>query len=212
MIRRIRQFASVDVSTHGQLVTHENAEWLCEADTLAVSMEGLDQDVYEKYRVGGQWHRAMNALKILAAKRAETGKHIVWTWVVTRDNEHQLEEAKKIAASMGNVFLGDKPPYFTSEENRKSLEPLNPKYHRYHPDGTLKADRFGCHEFWETIYFSPTGDVSTCCYDYNQSWIMGNVGEKSVLEIWNDEPYRAMRRKHLAGTLNVLCETQCGLP
>ena len=38
------------------------------------------------------------------------------------------------------------------------------------------------------------------------------IKEKTVLEIWNDEPYRAMRRKHLAGTLNQLCESQCGLP
>ena len=212
MIRRVKQFATVDLSTHGQLVTEENADVLCEADTLAVSMEGLDQEVYEKYRVGGSFKKAWSALQLLAVKRGSIGKRIGWTWVVTRDNEHQIEEARKLAETMGNVNFGAKSPYFTNPAVRESLEPMDEKYRRYDRNGVIKADRFTCHEFWQTIYILPDGTASTCCYDHSADWSVGNVNKKTILEIWNDEPYRALRRNHLAKQLNPLCQLQCGLP
>lgn len=212
MILRVKQFATVDVSTHGQLVTEANADALCQADTLAVSMEGLDQETYQKYRVGGSFDKAMGALKLLAQKRAAMGKRINWTWVVTKDNLHQLEDGKKLAESMGNVNLSGKPPYFTDEATRKALEPDDPKYQRYHPDGTLKADRFACKEFWSTLYLNPEGIAGVCCYDFNFRWPVGDFKQNTILDIWNGPEMRAMRRKHLSGQLNELCATQCGLP
>ena len=207
MIRHVKRFATIDLSTHGQTVTEENADDLCEATTLAVSMEGLDQEIYEKYRVGGSFEKAMNGLKILAAKR----KNVNWTWVVTKDNEHQIEDARKIAEELG-VNFGPKSPYFVSDSVKAQLEPSEEKFRRYDHVGELKSNRHACREFWETIYFNPEGDCTTCCFDYNASWKMGNLKENTVLEIWNGEKYRAMRRNHLAGNLNQLCATQCGLP
>ena len=207
MIRRVIQFATVDVSTHGMFVTEENAADLCEATTLAVSMEGLDQETYEKYRVGGSFQRAMNGLKILASRRQDIG----WTWVVTRDNEHQIKEAENLAKSLG-VRFGAKPPYFVSDEVRLRLEPSDEAHRRYDREGQLKSNRLACQEFWTTIYFTPTGDCITCCYDFDAKWIMGNLNEQTVLEIWNGEKYSEMRAKHLVGQLNDLCQTQCGLP
>lgn len=212
MIRRAKQFATVDLSTHGLFVTEENADDICQADTLAVSMEGLDQETYEKYRVGGKHSVAMAALQLLAEKRKAMGLRINWTWVVTNDNLHQIEDAQKLADSIGNVNFGPKSAYFVSSDVRKQLEPQDEKYKRYHADGTLKANRLACREFWDSAYCMPDGSITTCCYDHNQAWVMGNVNEKTVLEIWNDEPYRAMRRRHLAGTLNEMCSTVCGLP
>lgn len=206
MIRRVKQFATIDLSTHGELVTEENADALCEATALAVSLEGLDQATYEKYRVGGSFDKAFRALEILSKRR-----RINWTWVVTRDNEHQIPRARAMAEEMGVTF-GPKPPYFISESVRLALEPRGPEFQRYHQDGTLKADRHACREFWETIYFTPQGDCITCCFDYNATWKMGNLNDHTVLEIWNGPVYREMRRRHLTRGLNDLCATQCGMP
>lgn len=212
MIRRVRQFATVDVSTHGQLVTEEIAEWLCEADTLAVSMEGLDQETYEKYRVGGSFEKAMNALRILSDRRKTLGMTVNWTYVVTVDTEPYIEEARKIAESMGNVTFGAKSAYFTSPENRERYEPLDEQYRRYNRDGSLKADRHSCKEWWTTIYFTPTGAQLSCCYEYNAQFSHGNIMNSDLMDIWNGPGYRAMRRKMLSGELHELCANSCGMP
>lgn len=212
MIRRVRKFATVDVSTHGQLVTEENADWLCEADTLAVSMEGLDQETYEKYRVGGSFEKAMNALRILSERRKAMGLTVGWTYVVTCDTEPYIEEARKIADSMGNVIFGAQSAYFTSPENLKRYEPLDEKYRRYDRNGVVKANRFSCFEMWETCYFTPTGLALHCCYEADGQWATDNINDTDLMSIWNGENYRAMRRKHLSGVLNEMCETVCGMP
>lgn len=212
IVLRLKKFATVDLSTHGQLVTEENADALCQADTLAVSMEGIDQESYEKYRVGGSWLKAMSALKLLSERRKAMGLRVGWTYVVTRDTEPFVEEARKMAEAMGNVNFGAKSPYFVSDEARLRYEPLDEKYRRYDRDGVVKANRFACREFWETLYLNPEGIAGTCCYDYDFQWPVGEFPENTILDIWNGPEMRAMRRRHLGGELNELCATQCGLP
>ena len=208
MIRRLKKFATVDLSTHGIGITEELAKDMALCDSLSVSIEGLDQQTYELYRVNGDLAQAMEGLRMLA--KAKPGK-VNWTWVVTSLNEHQLPEAKKLAAEIG-VNLNGKSPYFVDEKTKKELMPKSTVFQRYDERGNLKADRHSCHELWETIYFGPSGDSLLCCYNADGKWIPGNINDNTVLEIWNGEAYRAMRRKHLSGTLNEMCLTVCGMP
>lgn len=65
-----------------------------------------------------------------------------------------------------------------------------------HPD----AIKPRCHVPWQQMVVDSGGDVMPCCYwrAYgNSNPILGNVNEKSLEEIWNDEGYRELRR-HMA--------------
>lgn len=211
MIRRAKQFATVDLATHGMFVTEEMAKDIALCDTISVSMEGIGQEVYEKYRVRGDYEKAMRGLKLLA--RAAPGR-VNWTWVLFSFNEHQVEEAKAIAKELG-VNFGAKPPYLLDERTQKEMLPKS-GYQRYDIDsnGTpvLKADKYKCREFWETIYVVPNGDVVTCCYDYNNMIVCGNVNQETVADIWNGVVYQGLRRDHLARRLNPVCQMLCKLP
>ena len=55
------------------------------------------------------------------------------------------------------------------------------------------------------LLLQPTGVVSPCCW--NQEVILGKVTEKSLDEIWNDEPARKLRREFLEGN-PVSCAQQ----
>lgn len=212
MIKRVKQYSTVDLATHGMFVDEKMAEDIALCDSISVSIDGIGQEVYEKYRVRGDYEKAMNGLRLLA-KAAK--KKVNWTWVIFSHNEHQVEEAKKIAAELG-VNLGFKPPYLLDELAQKELLPKSKEYLRYdfNSDGlpVLKSDRYKCREFWETIYVVPDGDIVTCCYDYNNNIVCGNVNQDSVMSVWNGEVYRGLRTNHLARKLNKVCETLCKLP
>lgn len=209
MIRRVKQFSTIDLATHALFVDEAMAEVLAECDSLSVSIDGVDQETYERYRVGGKLEDAMRGMKLLAAKRS-----INWTFVVFKDNEHQLPEAQRIANALG-VNIGLKPPLFWDRSKMDATMPTDEKHRRYvYRDGEwhLKADRFQCREFWETIYVLPNGDVITCCYDGAAKYVVGNVWKESLLDIWNGAKYSAMREKHTGGVLNEMCQQYCQMP
>ena len=66
---------------------------------LGASIDGTTQEVYEKYRVGGNLEVVFNNLKkIIAAKKLYKSNTIInWDFIVMKHNEHQVEEAKKMA-------------------------------------------------------------------------------------------------------------------
>ncbi len=211
MIKRTREFATVDLATHGLFIDEAMAEAISDADTLSVSIDGIDQETYEKYRVGGNLEDAMNGLKLLVKY---CGHKVNWTFVVFKENEHQIQAAQRIADELG-VNIGFKPPLFWDKSKMDASMPTKESLRRYVSTGDgwkLKADRLKCREFWETVYVLPSGDVTTCCYDGAAEYVVGNVKETSLLSVWDGAAYNAMRDKHSGGTLNEMCEKYCHLP
>jgi radical SAM protein with 4Fe4S-binding SPASM domain len=211
MIRKTKEFSTVDLATHGLFIDEEMAEAVSQCDTVSVSMDGIDQETYEKYRVGGQLEKAMNGLRLLIKT---CGHKVNWTFVVFKDNEHQLAAAQQLADEIG-ANIGFKPPLFWDKGKMDANMPTDEKHRRYvrvNGEWQLKADRLKCREFWETIYILPSGDVITCCYDGAAEFVVGNVKESSILDVWNGKPYTAMREKHSAGQLNKMCLQYCQLP
>lgn len=211
MIDIAREFSTVDLATHGLFVTEENAPALAKASNISVSIDGITQEVYEKYRVGGKFDRAIRGLELLA--KAAPGR-VIWTYCVFKHNEHQIPEAIEMAKRLG-VPIGLKPPLFWDKSTTDQMMPTEQKYRRYLiKDGSweLKADRLKCREFWETIYILPDGNIITCCYDGNAEFVTGNINERPILDIWNGEKYNVMRASHSAGRLNEMCLKYCHLP
>jgi len=212
MIKRFKEFSTIDLATHGLCITPKLAESIAKCDTVSVSIDGVTQEVYEKYRVCGRLDDAIMGMKTLLA----AGAKVNWTFVVMKHNEHQIPEAMEIAKNLG-VKFGAKPPLFWDRSKMDEQMPSDEKYRRYTYDiatnrWALKADRLKCREFWETIYVLPNGSVVTCCYDGAAEYVVGNVKETSLLDVWNGEKYTKMRNLHSGGTLNPLCEKYCNLP
>lgn len=209
MIRRAKEFSTVDLATHGLFIDESNIDDLIKADSLSVSIDGITQEVYEQYRVGGQLNKAMAGMRMLA--KAAPGK-VNWTFIVFKQNEHQVEEARKLAEEIG-VNFGPKPPVFWDSSTMDQSMPSE-AYRRYsmvNGSWELKADKFKCREFWRTLYLLPDGKVTTCCYDGRAEYPMGNIYQQTLLDIWNGEAYTRMRENHDKGILNEMCSKYCHL-
>jgi len=51
------------------------------------------------------------------------------------------------------------------------------------------------------------GDVVPCCYDYNGRFVLGNMREQTLSDIWNGEKIQSLRREFIDNRVeNELCK------
>jgi MoaA/NifB/PqqE/SkfB family radical SAM enzyme len=106
-------------------------------DLLSVSIDGLTQETYERYRVGGSLEKVLANLRELLAKRAELASatpRIRWQFLVFKHNEHEAPRVAEFARAVG-VDHADVTPASLPDEPAYLAEwlPRDPRYQRYAP-------------------------------------------------------------------------------
>ena len=101
-----KRIATIMSSNLNKPLTPEMAEHLVRSglDVLIVSLDGTTQEVYQVYRVNGYLDRVLDNIRLLVQKRAELGSVtpvLEWQFIVMRHNEHQVEEARRMAQDLG---------------------------------------------------------------------------------------------------------------
>ena len=97
---KIRTITSVHLGN----LSEEQVEGLVTSglDKLIVSVDGATQEVYQKYRVGGDIEKVFSNMKrLVEAKKQHNSKvNIVWNFLVMRQNEHQTEMSRSLAREL----------------------------------------------------------------------------------------------------------------
>jgi len=199
---------------HGQGIftsTSTNAHYLDEARVdavinsglrqLIVSMDGITQDVYEKYRVGGKLSKVDQGLRLLLEKRKKAKKkfpRVVLQFLVTGQNEHQIPDLKSWSKEIGVDELQLKTTQIYDFENGSELIPSDLGYSRYIPEGNGKWKlkrkiENKCWRMWQGAVVTCDGKVVPCCFDKDAQHVMGSFQEKKLDEIWHSAPYQSFR-------------------
>jgi len=91
-------------SVHLGNLSDEQVEGLAKSglDKLIVSVDGATQEVYEKYRVGGDIEKVFtNMSRLMGAKKRYNSKvNVVWNFLVMKQNEHQMDMARDRASKL----------------------------------------------------------------------------------------------------------------
>jgi radical SAM protein with 4Fe4S-binding SPASM domain len=66
--------------------------------------------------------------------------------------------------------------------------------------------RCPCRWLWRAIAIKSDGSVIPCCQDLLGKMILGDVREKSILEIWNSPRYVKLRLDHIKGIYHGICK------
>ena len=171
-------------------------------DVMIVSLDGITQDVYEVYRVNGHLDRVLENLRLLDQKKRELGSktpYIEWQFIVMRQNEHQLEEAKALADELGVDSLVFKKVDFPHGEDdpaeaerwlpRQHPEYLreDPFYKPYQEDGQV------CWRLWRSAVVNWDGGFAPCCYLTDKTQDFGDLNDFSVKKVWNNPKYTTAR-------------------
>jgi MoaA/NifB/PqqE/SkfB family radical SAM enzyme len=187
---------------------------------ITVSIDGASEETYTKYRVGGDFRRVLDNLKILIEIKRQYRRPfpvIEWQFLVMRHNEHEIPDARRLAGEIGVDLLTFGPigfgeaPYDGSYDNglgEKWLPRHNLEY-RYRYDGAYLFDT-PCFFLWESVTLNRDGGLAPCCVLDDPRMDFGNVMDESVQNIWNNELYIGSRREfnpRLQGKSE--CQTAC---
>lgn len=200
----------VSVSTNAHYIREKNAAELVDSglDRLIVSIDGLTQEVYEQYRVGGKLAKVHEALELLQRERKRRGSRmeLVLQLLVTRQNEEQLDQLRELAQRY-NAEIALKTMQVYSIEGAEQFLPKDERYSRYHRvNGELRTKnrlRNRCVRLWERSVITWDGTVVPCCFDKDADHPLGYLNGRSFTEVWQSDEYHAFRRKILAGRKNV---------
>ena len=186
---------------------------------LHIDIDGLDQDVYEKYRKKGDLKTVLDNLKKVTSfkEKHKLDKPIVeLSMLAMRQNEHQHNEFLK----MKNKLKADVVKIDKIQHNPNMDEkwlPLNKSlvYKTYEgglaPSSAAKDnEKKQCHWPWSGIVVNWDGGVNPCCIIDDPNSDFANLSEKSIKEIWNSEEYISSRSE-FAGENEITKKTICNV-
>jgi radical SAM protein with 4Fe4S-binding SPASM domain len=173
---------------------------------LIVSMDGITQEVYESYRVGGKLEKVQAGLQLLVLERKRSRQkfpRIILQFLVTGKNEHQLPALKSWAKATGVDELQLKTTQIYDFEKGSELIPSDLGYSRYVPagDGRWKLKKKlenKCWRMWQGAVVTWDGKIVPCCFDKDADHVMGELKNQSLATIWNSWSYIQFRKQLLS--------------
>jgi len=194
MVRYASQFSRTNISTNGLMLTPQLAEELITSGVaeVIVSIDGVSQEVYEQYRVGGDAAKAFAALELLQHLNLKHGSpvQLIPQFIAFQHNQHEMGAFKGKCESLG-LSPSFKAPYIRTNDSRFAYSDI-PQLQRPHfPDlPSLRQAMGECPNPRHVFTILLDGSVVVCCHDYRGATSFGNIFEQDVLEIWNSQPYR----------------------
>ena len=179
---------------------------------LIVSMDGISEVTYDRYRINGDYQKALGNLKAMAA--TPSLKHaLVWQFIMMRHNEHEIPQVKDLAKELGVRRVEYKTVQIYNNADRSFL-PVNPKYSRYKLTGSGFEIKTGilnrCRRLWTQPVINHDGEFSICCYDKDLSLPIGNINTKSFQDLWFSSRMNRIREQVLQDRPSLRICNNCG--
>lgn len=177
---------------------------------LIISIDGIEQDSYSKYRIGGDLEKVVSGTReLMAAKKRLRSKtpFVIWQFIVFRNNEHEVGAVKKLAKEIGVDKLALKSAQIYDYALGSDLIPKNKKYSRYIKEGLQYKIKNGllnhCWRMWHSCVVTWDGKVVPCCFDKDASYRLGQLQENTFTSIWRGEGYQRFRKVVLKSRSNI---------
>lgn len=201
----------VITSTNGTLLNNPAlAEEIVDSGlhTLYIALDGLTQETLSKYRIGADIQEILSGVKLIKDIRKNKGvttPELIMQFVVTKDNEKELELAETFFKSSGfdkwsvksaNVMATTDSPDF--DKLAEKYIPTSDKISRFRrtSDGKLRIKgelQNSCNKLFTQTMINWNGDVVPCCWDAQSEHVLGNVFEGDISTIWFGDRYKKFR-------------------
>ena len=188
----------VDLLTNATLIGEQNVEEICEVfDMVTVSIDGSTRQLHETFRGRGTYERTEKAIDLLCRHGMDTRLSMT----VNRLNIHDVAAMARKYGSMltfaplfpaGNAKKSETDISITGREYFETLRDaagVNPlSYCESALDGAQQCRNCKCALGDSELSFSPTGDVYPCQLLHYPEFLIGNIFESSVHDLYTHSP------------------------
>ena len=175
------------LSTNAQLISKNfNPKIYKNLDKIIISLDGLTQETYSKYRINGSVQKVFDTLKLLSSLKQKP--FIELQFLVFNHNYHEISELKKIKKEykIDKIRLKTVQIYNSSQIE---LLPKDEKYSRYHIDNNIIKVKSRLSDKCKRVIFGSVitweGNVIPCCFDKSTDFITGNINNDNLKDIRN---------------------------
>lgn len=225
MIRYAKAKGVKNVSTFSNLLTvsEANIKEIVDSglDEIIISIDGMDQATYEKFRVGGNFSKVIDNLKFLVEekKRKNSRKPAIEVQcLLTKDTEKNLPGIYKFLSSLGTDRVAFKALFLyirdfnhltrADLENAYRFLPIQDGLRVYRIENDKISWRFpckaiSCMDLWRSITVTWDGKIIPCCFDWDAEYVLGDITEESFARIWNGSNYRKLRSDFLKENVGI---------
>jgi len=211
----------ITTSTNAHYFTEENINKTIESglDSMIVSLDGVTQESFEKYRVGGDLKKVVEGTKkLMAEKKRRKSKtpNVALQFLVMKHNESEIKQVRQLAKEMGVDRLLIKNIEVRTYDEALTWLPKDVQYRRYdvtEKDFIVKGiDKNSCARPWMSTLVNWDGEFVPCCFDKNGKYPMGNIHNVTDIdEIWRGNAINEFRSKLLADRKQIDICANCNM-
>lgn len=216
-----RNYVNVDSNLNLSKAIIENIQQIT-FDYLSVSLDGIDQESYSRYRYGGNFNLAFENIKKLRDSKRGPQK-IEWQYIVSNKNFQFVKEAERIASSLKIpikfIDMGLYLDVFYNHEQTLSDEWIRKERTRNRSPLGRSIGTGMCHYMYNGPFVDIDGSVYPCCtsvfappsvLESGYQNVFGNLHQNSLDEIWNNQYYMFMRSRFSGKAYNgAPCKPIC---
>jgi len=173
---------------------------------LTISLDGHDDESFYKIRGVKNSYKLSHSrlLRFLDRKvKEESGTKVIVSMIDFKMNEESMYRMASYWDRREGVDLFLAKEFSTWDGNAEDVHALP------HNCVCQFADKSAvtCTLPWEVMTIAWNGDVLPCCYDYNGRYVLGNMGEQPLADIWNGDKLQSLRKEFIENKVeNELCK------
>jgi len=202
-VKYAKEKGIVDVSlnTNATLLTKKLSLELLESgiDKIFMSIDAINPKLYEQQRVGATLGKVIdNVYELVKLRNGKFPKTHIRISMVMYDDEIWKKQFEGLKIMWENLV--DAVGYGIFNDRKHKLE------HK-------KVDGYVCEQLFQRMFLRCDGNVVVCCVDDKEEYIIGNWREESLHDLWHNEKYKYIRKKHINNEYDqiMLCK-KCYLP
>ena len=166
-------------------------------DRLIISLDSADKERYESIRIGAKFEKVYAAVEDLIRQRNEHQKtrlHVK-TNFIEMDEDNPTEKNKFISYWKDKLDRIAILRYLDCQTGDETL---------HYKENYKQDNNFCCPELWRRLIILSDGTATLCPRDMKKRYVIGNVNEQTVSEIWTGERMQHARDLHREGRFNEL--------
>ncbi len=209
----------VSFSTNALLLTKDLTNEIISSGLqhIIISVDGYNQQTYEKYRKGGNFDTLIDNVNYLIKRKKQLHKQyplVEMQTIVFSHNETHLDEIKKLAKNLKFDTLTFKSAYVIDLESVPEYLPKNKKYLRYKYNNEnglqlIRKRNHRCFRFYTNPVITHDLDVLPCCFDKNSNFVMGNLKSQTFSEIICGNNYKKFEKMLIENKKSIKMCNNC---
>lgn len=189
----------IQITTNGSLIDEKVSKKIFDSglDGIIFSCDETHQESFKRLKSSHSYSPVESTIKSFLELRSKLGKTRPWVRLVTNTTNLDTSRLQALRESIREKF----PDADVIAVNRH----FNPRDDvDAFPDLRLNYDMKPCPYTMQRLAVFWNGDVTTCAWDYNNRFKLGNLKDNSIEEIWFSEKIDRMRKMHLAGQREMI--------